>query len=135
MEIILNATTRKDASGRVLGVVGVGQDVTQVRRQAAETKVLLREKDTVADKYARALDNLTDVVFEVSASSWDSKDWRVGEHSASFLELFPTDNVPLLEFVEEPEAMLQLLQVSLQGLRPWSVLGPGLSWALVCLGP
>ena len=110
VELILNATARQDASGRVLGVVGVGQDVTQVRRQAAETQVLLREKDTVADKYARALDNLTDVVFEVSASSWDSKDWRVGEHSASFLELFPADDASLLDVVQAPEEMLQLLQ-------------------------
>ena len=30
----------------MLGVVGVGQDVTQVRRQKAETEVLLREKVT-----------------------------------------------------------------------------------------
>ena len=35
VEILFNATARQDASGRVLGVMCVGQDVTQVRRQAA----------------------------------------------------------------------------------------------------
>ena len=135
VEVLLNANARRDASGQVLGVVGVGQDVTQVRRQAAETDVLIREKNTVADKYAQALSSLTDVVFEVSASSepsmafrclpmtfrclpltfqvsassWEAQDWRVGEHSASFCELFPTDGMPLLDYVHEPEAMLQLL--------------------------
>jgi len=107
--VLLNATPLRDAVGKVFGVVGVGQDVTQVRRQAAEKAKLLAEKFTVADKYARALDNLTDVVFEVSASSWSVGDWRVGEHSASFCKLFPLHDAPLTDFVKEPGAMLQLL--------------------------
>ena len=108
--VMLNASPRRDAWGDVLGVVCVGQDVTQVRLEAARAKAMKREKDTVADKYARALDFLTDVVFEVSASSWESEDWRVGEHSSSYNELFPTIDAPLLDFVKEPDKMLRLLQ-------------------------
>ena len=33
MEVLLNATTRRDVSGNVVGVIGVGQDITE-RKQA-----------------------------------------------------------------------------------------------------
>ena len=33
LDVLLNSTTRRDATGRVIGVVGVGQDVTALRKQ------------------------------------------------------------------------------------------------------
>ena len=33
VEVLLNATTRRDAAGAIVGVVGVGQDITAVRPQ------------------------------------------------------------------------------------------------------
>ena len=112
VQVLLNATARRDTAGEVLGIVCVGQDVTQVRLQAEEKKILQTEKKTVAEKYARALDSLTDVVFEVSASSWTDGDWLVGERSASFRELFavePGVEAWVLDLVQEPEAMRNLL--------------------------
>ena len=38
MDVLLNSTSRRDASGSIVGVVGVGQDITelnQVRQEQA----------------------------------------------------------------------------------------------------
>ena len=43
VEVLLNATTRRDASGGIVGVVGVGQDITD--RKNAETRVSLLAAD------------------------------------------------------------------------------------------
>ena len=43
VEVLLNATTRRDASGGIVGVVGVGQDITD--RKDAETRVSLLAAD------------------------------------------------------------------------------------------
>ena len=32
IEVLLNATTRRDVEGNIVGVVGVGQDITKARR-------------------------------------------------------------------------------------------------------
>ena len=37
VEVLLNATPLRDASGTVIGVVGVGQDMTEFRSQATPT--------------------------------------------------------------------------------------------------
>ena len=36
VEVLLNATTRRDATNKVVGVVGVGQDITELKRGKAE---------------------------------------------------------------------------------------------------
>ena len=43
VEVLLNAATRRNAVGAVVGVVGVGQDITD--RKAAETRVSLLAAD------------------------------------------------------------------------------------------
>jgi len=36
LEVLLNVTSRRDVSGKVVGVVGVGQDVTERKRAELE---------------------------------------------------------------------------------------------------
>ena len=36
MEVLLNATTRRDTTGKTLGVLGVGQDITELKQGKAE---------------------------------------------------------------------------------------------------
>ena len=36
LEVLLNATARTDADGKVVGVVGVGQDITEINKSRAE---------------------------------------------------------------------------------------------------
>ena len=38
IEVLLNATTRKDVDGNIVGVVGVGQDITLARHRLVAIK-------------------------------------------------------------------------------------------------
>jgi PAS domain S-box-containing protein len=116
VEVLLNATARRDASGEVLGIVGVGQDMTLLRQQMAEKERLRTVVNSVATKYERALDSLTDVVFEVWASSWEVADWRVGEHSASFKTLFQG------VCTDDPGHIVHALHCTRALFSPWRVL-------------
>ncbi|EKX46591.1 hypothetical protein GUITHDRAFT_45786, partial [Guillardia theta CCMP2712] len=49
VEVLLNATTRRDVSGRVVGVLGVGQDITQRKRVEIEMTRIARELQTFID--------------------------------------------------------------------------------------
>jgi PAS domain S-box-containing protein len=43
VDVLLNSTTRRDASGQIVGVVGVGQDITELNRVRAEQERERRE--------------------------------------------------------------------------------------------
>ena len=63
--MLLNATPLRDASGLVVGVVGVGQDMTELRTQTMEHNMLHAKKEAMGRKYTHAFDRLNDVVFSV----------------------------------------------------------------------
>ena len=65
VEVLLNATPLRDASGQVVGVVGVGQDMTEFRAQTMERDMLRAKKEAMGLKYSHAFDRLNDVVFSV----------------------------------------------------------------------
>ena len=58
VEVLLNATTRRDASGQVVGVVGVGQDITEKRR-AMEAEVALTKAKAANDAKSQFLANMS----------------------------------------------------------------------------
>ena len=68
VEVLLNATPLRDASGTVIGVVGVGQDMTEFRAQTMERDMLRAKKEAMGLKYTHAFDRLNDVVFSVQPS-------------------------------------------------------------------
>jgi len=43
VEVLLNATTRRDTSGKIYGVVGVGQDISELKRGQAELERVANE--------------------------------------------------------------------------------------------
>ena len=46
VEVLLNATTRRDAAGAIVGVVGVGQDITNMKAaHVAQQRVAQAELD------------------------------------------------------------------------------------------
>ena len=59
VEVLLNATTRRDASGEVVGVVGIGQEVTEMKRAHMEER-----------KQALALERISDVILELHLEAW-----------------------------------------------------------------
>ena len=71
VEVLLNATPLRDTSGgsgQVIGVVGVGQDMTEFRAQTMERDMLRAKKEAMGLKYTHAFDRLNDVVFSVQPS-------------------------------------------------------------------
>jgi len=55
---LLNATTRRDADGNITGVVGVGQDITDLRHIMVESK-------RVADDLTRVIDTANAPIFGI----------------------------------------------------------------------
>jgi len=68
--VLLNATTRRDAKGQVIGVVGVGQDITVLNRVMAESK-------RVADDLTRLIETANAPIFGVDTqgrvTEWNHK--------------------------------------------------------------
>jgi PAS domain S-box-containing protein len=70
VDVLLNATTRRDLSGGVVGMIGVGQDITE--RNIAE-----REKTRVAKELQSFIDTANAPIFGIDAkglvNEWNNK--------------------------------------------------------------
>ena len=70
VEVLLNATTRVDASGAIVGVVGVGQDITEITKSQAELS-------RVASDFRLLIETANAPIFGTSADGtvniWNSK--------------------------------------------------------------
>ncbi len=68
--MLLNATTRRDVSGNVVGVIGVGQDIT-------ERKQVEVEKTRVAQELQTFIDTANAPIFGIDANGlvneWNNK--------------------------------------------------------------
>eukprot|EP00927_Polykrikos_kofoidii_P021765 TRINITY_DN20509_c0_g2_i1.p1 TRINITY_DN20509_c0_g2~~TRINITY_DN20509_c0_g2_i1.p1 ORF type:complete len:3301 (-),score=769.44 TRINITY_DN20509_c0_g2_i1:57-9083(-) len=68
--VLLNATTRRDAHGKIVGVVGVGQDITQLNKVMAESK-------RTADDLTRLIETANAPIFgidtEGKVTEWNAK--------------------------------------------------------------
>jgi PAS domain S-box-containing protein len=49
VDVLLNSTTRRDASGQIIGVVGVGQDITELNKVRAEQASIAKELTQFVD--------------------------------------------------------------------------------------
>ena len=58
VEILLNASARRDADGKIVGMVGVGQDITGMK--AAE-----KQRQLVADDLTRLIDSANAPIFGI----------------------------------------------------------------------
>eukprot|EP00931_Biecheleriopsis_adriatica_P080431 TRINITY_DN5377_c0_g1_i2.p1 TRINITY_DN5377_c0_g1~~TRINITY_DN5377_c0_g1_i2.p1 ORF type:complete len:316 (-),score=87.70 TRINITY_DN5377_c0_g1_i2:701-1648(-) len=70
LDILLNATTRRGPSGDVIGVIGVGQDITQIRE-------ITKEQERVADDLSRLIESANAPIFGVDlnglVTEWNRK--------------------------------------------------------------
>ena len=68
--VLLNATTRRDAKGQVIGVVGVGQDITQLKQVMAES-------ERIADDLTRLIETANAPIFGIdtlgNVTEWNAK--------------------------------------------------------------
>ena len=68
--ILLNATTRRGPNDEVIGVIGVGQDITQIRE-------ITKEQERVADDLSRLIEGANAPIFGVElngmVTEWNQK--------------------------------------------------------------
>jgi len=80
VDVLLNATTRRDVNGRVVGVIGVGQDITE-RKYAEE------EKTRVAKELQNFIDTANAPIFGIDArglvNEWNNKAEEITGFSSS----------------------------------------------------
>merc|ERR1712050_444690 len=76
--VLLNATTRRDSRGKIIGVVGVGQDITTLNRLMAEAK-------RVADDLTRLIETANAPIFGVDTqgrvTEWNQKLAELSQYS------------------------------------------------------
>eukprot|EP00931_Biecheleriopsis_adriatica_P080436 TRINITY_DN5377_c0_g1_i8.p1 TRINITY_DN5377_c0_g1~~TRINITY_DN5377_c0_g1_i8.p1 ORF type:complete len:257 (-),score=61.52 TRINITY_DN5377_c0_g1_i8:29-799(-) len=70
LDILLNATTRRGPKGEVIGVIGVGQDITRIRE-------ITKEQERVADDLSRLIESANAPIFGVDlnglVTEWNRK--------------------------------------------------------------
>merc|ERR1711871_1279876 len=78
VEVLLNATSRRDARGNIIGVVGIGQDITG--RKETETKL-----DLVAKDLTNLIDTANAPIFGIDSNGrvneWNRKAFEVTEYT------------------------------------------------------
>jgi PAS domain S-box-containing protein len=61
VDVLLNSTTRRDAGGAIVGVVGVGQDITELNR-------IRKEQESVANDLTQLIDTANAPIFGIDAA-------------------------------------------------------------------
>merc|ERR1711871_1831952 len=78
VEVLLNATSRRDPKGEIIGVVGIGQDITG--RKETETKL-----DLVAKDLTNLIDTANAPIFGIDSNGrvneWNRKAFEVTEYT------------------------------------------------------
>lgn len=108
--VLLNATTRRDAKGKITGVVGVGQDITEVNQAMAESK-------RIADDLMRLIETANAPIFGIDTggkvTEWNAKaSSLLGFTKSETLGKSLVENFITKEF---KESVNQVLRAALMG--------------------
>ncbi len=110
VEVLLNATTRRDVSGAVVGMIGVGQDITE-RKQVEE------EKTRVAMELQTFIDTANAPIFGIDAhglvNEWNNKSAEITGFSK--LEVIGKDLVEVYITEEFRTTVRQVFNNALEG--------------------
>eukprot|EP00808_Paulinella_micropora_P010385 g19899.t1 len=110
LEILLNASSRRDIEGKVIGVIGVGQDITE--RQAA-----LQERDRVAQDLERLIDGANAPIFGIDTEGnvfeWNQQASKITGYTKS--EVLGQNLVKNYITVKYQEAVDKVLKLALAG--------------------
>ena len=91
--LLLNATTRRDQTGRVTGVIGIAQDITEQKKREAEIDRLLTEA-TLLIETANA--PIFGVDTNLRINEWNLKAEEISGYSKE-----ETMGKPFLDFLDE----------------------------------
>ena len=110
VHILLNATSRRDANGSVVGVIGVGQDIT-------ERKLVEAEKTRVAQELQTFIDTANAPIFGIDAhglvNEWNNKAAEITKFSRE--EVLGKDLVEVYISLDYRASVRQVLSNALQG--------------------
>jgi len=110
VEVLLNATTRRDAAGRAVGVIGVGQDIT-------ERKQIEVEMTRVAKELQNFIDTANAPIFGIDAqgrvNEWNNKAAAITGFSRH--EVMGQDLVEVYITEEYRVSVKEVLDLALQG--------------------
>ena len=110
VEVLLNATTRRDVSGAVIGMIGVGQDIT-------ERKQVEVEKTRVAQELQTFIDTANAPIFGIDAqglvNEWNNKAAEITSFSRE--EVLGKDLVEVYISADFRASVRQVLDNALQG--------------------
>ena len=112
VEVLLNATTRRDAAGEIVGVVGVGQDITQM-------KTAQLEQARVANDLTLLIDTANAPIFGIDkngkVTEWNRKAASITGYSKE--EVMGKDLVKTYITPEFQEAVSEVLRNALNGMQ------------------
>ena len=112
VEVLLNATTRRDVSGNVVGMIGVGQDIT-------ERKQVEMEKTRVAQELQTFIDTANAPIFGIDAdglvNEWNNKAAEITGFSKH--EVMGKDLVEVYITEEFRASVREVLDNALQGIE------------------
>jgi PAS domain S-box-containing protein len=91
-DILLNATPRWDSQGVVIGVVGVGQDITALNKQRAEV-------ERIADDLSRLIDTANAPIFG-SDTDGNINEWNRWVATCTGLPKDKVMGLPLCDYIE-----------------------------------
>eukprot|EP00960_Hanusia_phi_P024468 720439-Hanusia_phi.AAC.1 len=110
VDVLLNATTRRDSSGLPVGVIGVGQDITERKR-------VEEEKTRVAQELQTFIDTANAPIFGIDAdgkvNEWNQKAVEITGYTRS--EVFGRDLVEVYITAEFRQSVRNVLQNALKG--------------------
>jgi PAS domain S-box-containing protein len=110
VRVLLNATTRRNANGDVVGVVGVGQDITELDRYRSEM-------ERVADDLTQLIDTANAPIFGIDnkgrVNEWNQKSAQITGFQSS--EVLGKSLVEDFITAEYRESVNEVLQKALQG--------------------
>ncbi|KAK3273789.1 hypothetical protein CYMTET_17988 [Cymbomonas tetramitiformis] len=110
VEILLNATTRRDASGNIVGVVGVGQDITERKKTEGEMQ-------RVAQDLRALIDTANAPIFGIDkdglVNEWNDKATEITRYTQA--EVMGRNLVEDFITLEYKSAVWRVLDNALQG--------------------
>jgi len=110
--VLLNATTRRDATGNITGVIGVGQDITTLNKLMAETQL-------IADDLKRFVETANAPIFAIdnhgNVTEWN----RMTAHISQFTKEETVGKALVANFIAEgyTQKVSSVLNRALKGVE------------------
>jgi PAS domain S-box-containing protein len=110
VDVLLNSTSRRDAAGRILGVVGVGQDITELNK-------IRKEQESVAHDLTQLIDTANAPIFGIDAAGLVNEWNQRAEQLTGFAKIDVMGKDLVAGFITEDykASVKEVLDKALQG--------------------